>query len=64
MKHLVFTLLAALVFSGAVNMEDIQLKKFENKIQHPLIFTMRLVGLRKTIIGFFSQVYATCRKRR
>jgi len=47
-----------------LNMEDIQLKKFENKIQHPLIFTMRLVGLRKTIIGFFSQVYATCRKRR
>lgn len=47
----------------ALNLEDEQLKIYENRVQHPLLFTIKLVGIRKAIIGFISQVYTAYKKR-
>ena len=49
--------------SVVLNLEDERLRCFENKVQHPLFFTIKFVGVRKTIMGFISQVYKAYKKR-
>lgn len=46
-----------------LNLEDEQLKKLENKIQYPLFFTIKFVGVYQTIVGFIIQAYKAYKKR-
>lgn len=45
-------------------MGEKDLKGFTEKKNHPIWFTIRMVGLRKTITGFVLQAYKAYRKRR
>lgn len=47
-----------------LNMEEKDLKGFTKKKNHPIWFTIRMVGVRKTITGFVLQAYKAYRKRR
>lgn len=47
-----------------LNMEEKDLKDFTKKKNHPIWFTIRMVGLRKTITGFVLQAYKAYRKRK
>ena len=47
-----------------LNMGEKDLKGFTKKKNHPIWFTIRMVGLRKTITGFVLQAYKAYRKRR
>lgn len=49
---------------GVINMEDEKMKRLENNRHSPVIFTIKIVGLRKTILGFFEQFYNAYRRRR
>ena len=46
------------------NMGEKDLKGFSKKKNHPIWFTIRMVGVRKTITGFVLQAYKAYRKRR
>lgn len=50
--------------SAVVNSEAAILSELEKKRHNPILFTMKLVGLRKTIKGIISQVYLKYKKRR
>lgn len=47
-----------------LNMGEKDLKGFSKKKNHPIWFTIRMVGVRKTITGFVLQAYKAYRKRR
>ena len=47
-----------------LNMGEKDLKGFTKKKNHPIWFTIRMVGVRKTITGFVQQAYRAYRKRR
>ncbi len=49
---------------NVLNMGEKDLKGFTKKKNHPIWFTIRMVGLRKTITGFVLQAYKAYRKRR
>ncbi len=46
-----------------VNTDVKKLKGYANKLQSPLLFTIRLVGIRKATLGLLSQIYNVYRKR-
>jgi hypothetical protein len=48
---------------AALNLEDEWLKTYENKVQHPLLFTIKLVGIKKAIMGFITQAHMAYQKR-
>lgn len=47
-----------------LNMGEKDLKGFTKKKNYPIWFTIRMVGVRKTITGFVLQAYRAYRKRR
>lgn len=49
--------------SKFINLEVGQLDELTRKVQHPLLFTIKFVGIYKTISGFVSQVYKAYKKR-
>ncbi len=40
-----------------INMDKDELDKYANKVHHPLIFSVKLVGLKNTFLGLYDQVY-------
>lgn len=46
-----------------INLEVGQLDELTRKVQHPLLFTIKFVGIYKTISGFVSQAYKAYKKR-
>lgn len=46
-----------------INLEVDQLDELTRKVQQPLLFTIKFVGIYKTISGFVSQVYKAYKKR-
>lgn len=38
-----------------INLNEVDLAKFENKLNNPFLFTISLVGIYRTIIGLYSQ---------
>lgn len=46
-----------------INLDVNQLNELTRKVQHPLLFTIKTVGIYNTIYGFVSQVYKAYRKR-
>lgn len=49
--------------SKFINLEVEQLNKLTRKVQHPLLFTIKFVGIYKTISGLVSQAYKAYKKR-
>lgn len=47
-----------------INLEDKELRKYTGKMNHPFVFTIKMVGVLKTISGFLSQVYQAYKKRK
>lgn len=47
-----------------LNLKDDQLRRIASKRHHPVWFTIRMVGVRKTIAGFVKQAYKAYLKRR
>ena len=47
-----------------LNMDECQLSRLASSTHHPLWFTLRMVGWRKTVVGFVKQAYRAYRKRR
>lgn len=47
-----------------INLSNDELMKYANKVQHPIIFTIKVVGLFKTAIGFIDQFYKAYKKRK
>ena len=46
-----------------LNLETKELKKYTKHIQNPLLFTIKMVGITKTLVGFWQQIYQSYRKR-
>lgn len=46
-----------------INMEVDQLNELTRKVQQPLLFTIKFVGIYKTISGLVSQAYKAYKKR-
>ena len=46
-----------------LNLETKELKKYTKHIQNPLLFTIKMVGIKKTLVGFWQQIYQSYRKR-
>ena len=51
------------VLSKFINLEVEQLNELTRKVQYPLLFTIKFVGIYKTISGFVSQAYKAYKKR-
>lgn len=47
-----------------INLNSNQLKEFSEKTHNPILFTIKMVGLKRTIQGFFQQIYQAYKKRR
>ena len=47
-----------------LNLESGELCKYTQKMNHPILFTIRMVGISNTIMGFTSQIYKAYKKRR
>ena len=47
-----------------LSLDDSELLKFTKGINHPITFTLRMVGIKNTIKGFLKQVYIAYRKRK
>lgn len=47
-----------------LNMEDEEMKGFARKRNHPLWFTIQMVGVRRAVAGFVRQAWKAWRKRR
>lgn len=47
-----------------LNMEDDELAKFIDSVQNPILFTIKMVGIKKTVSGFVKQAYLAYKKRR
>lgn len=45
-----------------INMDNEKLMRFKFKVNNPLIFTIKLVGICKTIIGLYKQIYSLRKK--
>lgn len=46
-----------------LNLKDERLKKMQNHVQHPILFTIKMVGIWKTILGIITQIYKAYQKR-
>ena len=49
--------------SKFINLEIDQLNELTRKVQYPLLFTIKFVGIYKTISGLVSQAYKAYKKR-
>ena len=47
-----------------LNSENCELDKYTERMNHPVWFTIRMVGIVKTITGFVNQAYKAYKKRR
>lgn len=47
-----------------INLNTTQLEKISNKKQNPILFTIRMVGIRKTVMGLYKQIIAAYKKRK
>lgn len=47
-----------------INLNTTQLEKISNKKQNPILFTIRMVGIRKTVMGLYKQIIAVYKKRK
>ncbi|WP_304323147.1 hypothetical protein [Phocaeicola plebeius] len=47
-----------------INLNITQLEKISSKKQNPILFTIRMVGIRKTILGLYKQIIAAYKKRK
>lgn len=47
-----------------LNSDNSELDKYTKRINHPVLFTIKMVGLLKTTSGFISQIYKAYKKRR
>lgn len=47
-----------------LNMNDEKLASFAKQMNHPMVFTISIVGIRKTIVGFVKQAYKAYKKRK
>lgn len=47
-----------------LNSENIELNRYTEKLNHPVWFTIKMVGIVKTITGFINQAYKAYKKRR
>lgn len=47
-----------------LNMDNVQLNKYAEGINHPIYFTVKMVGVIKTATGIVRQVYKAYKKRR
>ncbi|MFR9557720.1 MAG: hypothetical protein SNJ35_09160 [Rikenellaceae bacterium] len=50
--------------STVLNLGDRELSKLSKKRHHPIFFTIKMVGIIKTVDGFVKQLYTAYRKRR
>lgn len=47
-----------------LNMNDEKLASFAKQMNHPMVFTISIVGIRKTMVGFVKQAYKAYKKRK
>jgi len=47
-----------------INMEEQELHRLEPQTNNPLLFTMRMAGLKRTIMGFYKQIVAARLRRK
>lgn len=52
-----------IALTKVLNLEDDKLNHYTNKINHPITFTIKMVGIKNTVLGFIVQAYQAYKKR-